>query len=175
MWRPVGGLEPERIGVNRTPGRHKFSLAGAGTVQPRSTMARPRISIVAITGLLGGIVGCAGQRAETEKQLRGMEDRIAILQNERDRLDERVTALESQQKTRVDAPRPAPTSRRPLLEVVRLSPDDEVSSEAGGEAEVTGPAPVADESERTLLSGSGTKLQASPVSQVTGAKAEERE
>lgn len=141
-------------------------------------MARSRISIVAITGLLWGIAGCAGQRAETEKQLRGMEDRIAILQNERDRLDERVTALEGQQRPRSDAPRPTPTSRRPLLEVVRLSPDDETPPEPSGEGEVPGPAPVANESERTLLSGSGNKLQVSQVnqaSQVPGAKTEERE
>jgi hypothetical protein len=130
-------------------------------------MGRSRISAVAITvsGLLVGVTGCAGQSAETEKHLQSIQDKISILQNERDRLDERVSALEQQQEvlmTNARAGQPL-IDERPPLKVVRLAPDaPPTAAERAVGAEEQAPAAEAD-GDRVLISGSGTDVKATPM------------
>lgn len=81
---------------------------------------------------LGGLsllplsVGCAGQSEDTKRQLVSMNERLVVLQNDRDRLMERVDALESRvpslgpTQDEVAAPNVSPS--RPPLKVVRLEP-----------------------------------------------------
>lgn len=112
-----------------------------------------QISAVATTLVCAslGAVGCAGQNDRTRQQLEALEDRIAILQNERDRLDERLSALEQQQQVLVSAAanQPQAAAERPPLRVIRLSPQAAPAPEATGE--------------RVLISGSGTRLTTSTV------------
>ena len=88
-------------------------------------MLRARISIlVASVWAVGSCAfGCAGQVSETDRQLQRLQERVAILQNERDRLDERRQALEQQRELWLHQA-PASEARaelqRPPLKVVRL-------------------------------------------------------
>lgn len=116
-----------------------------------------------------GAMGCAGQSSETERQLQRMQERVAILQNERDRLDERVSALEQQQDLLLHERAQTQTSsllQRPALKVVRLEPE---AAEGAPTADVTGqksaPVPAAEpnDGQRVLISGTGDKLTATQV------------
>jgi hypothetical protein len=110
-----------------------------------------------------GLSGCAGAHEATAKQVSALQDKVAILQNERDRLDERLSALEEQQRVLVADRRgeiPTPNAEsRPLLEVVRLEPPQTSNSAAAP------PPPSEPESgePRMLISGSGDDLQTSVV------------
>jgi hypothetical protein len=99
---------------------------------------------------LGGLsllplsIGCAGQSEDTKRQLVSMNERLVVLQNDRDRLMERVDALESRfpspgvRQDEAATPHVAPA--RPPLKIVRLEPAPEgVAAEASAERE---PAPV---------------------------------
>lgn len=98
-----------------------------------------------------------------------------ILQNERDRLDERIAVLEE----RATAPRPerqeANVLERPPLKVVRLEPRDSAepnssnTQPAAADEQRAKPEPAG--SDRTLIHGSGTAISQSPV--VEAAKVEE--
>ncbi len=83
--------------------------------------------------------GCAGQSAETERQLATMNERLVVLQNDRDRLMERVDALETQkpgagnEAEDVSSLQGAP-AQRPRLKVVRLEP---ALPSAAGETQTT--------------------------------------
>lgn len=95
--------------------------------------------------LVPSTVGCAGQSAETDRQLAKMNERLMVLQNDRDRLMERVDALESQ-KPEVrpesnDAEASSGTlATRPRLKIVRLEPapptaNGEMQAQGDGEDE----------------------------------------
>lgn len=95
------------------------------------------LALVALSG------GCAGQAAETDRQLATMNERLMVLQNDRDRLMERVDALESQKPNVVHEANDstmasgAPTTR-PRLKIVRLEPapppsNGELQAQGGGE------------------------------------------
>lgn len=78
------------------------------------------------TALVGLSLGCSSQSAETKRQLETLNERLLILQNDRDRLVERVDALEAQQakpqREMDDESAATATGTRPLLKVVRLEP-----------------------------------------------------
>lgn len=117
-----------------------------------------RISALATTVLgLSGLFGCAGQNNQTKQQLEALEDRIAILQNERDRLDERVSSLEQQQRVLMTAAatQPSGAAERPPLRVIRLSPEQPPAPEPTGE--------------RVLISGSGDRLTTTTLPESTPA------
>lgn len=79
-------------------------------------------------GLLALVVGCSGTSAETKRQLDSLNERLLILQNDRDRLVERVDALESQVSHDGRSPEGSDeqvsngAGGRPALKVVRLEP-----------------------------------------------------
>ncbi len=125
-----------------------------------------RISAVAITIVLtSSVLGCAGQSEQTKKEIQGLQDRVAILQNERDRFDERLSALEQQQQILMSAAKasvvPA-ANETPPLRVVRLTPQDDAPAAPHQAAGDPG-APEAASGGRVLISGSGTELTATPV------------
>ncbi len=126
-----------------------------------------RYSVVATTvlGLASLSSGCAGNGEATKKQIGALQDKVAILQNERDRLEERVSALEQQQQVLVASAQsdavPSSDRSRPPLKVVRLEPPMANVGEAPTPA-VPAPATAATEP-RVLISGSGDDLQATVV------------
>lgn len=69
--------------------------------------------------------GCASQTDETKRQLETLNERILILQNDRDRLVERVDALEQHGGRPVAVAPVSAATTRPMLTVVRLAPEVE--------------------------------------------------
>lgn len=112
----------------------------------------------AFAPLLVSLVGCGAQSPAHEKQLAEMRDKITILQNERDRLDERLTAVEARQAELVSELEAKPEREaRPPLKVVVMKPEH---------AEAT-PGPVnpvgdletdAEAGARPLISGQGQQV-----------------
>ncbi len=122
-------------------------------------MGKFLISAVSITPFLCCSLsfGCASQSEKTRKELDLVNEKIAILQNERDRLEERLGALEQQQAL---ATKPQPQGvlpGRPPLKVVTLEPDPPppaAPDAAAGVSHAQG---------RVLISGTGTELKATAV------------
>jgi hypothetical protein len=92
-----------------------------------------------------------------------MRDKITILQNERDRLDERLTAVEARQAEMVSELEVKPQRQaRPALKVVVLTPEDSATEAANGPTQPTTSAPPDGESEaRPLISGQGQQVGSS--------------
>jgi hypothetical protein len=129
------------------------------------------ILVTSLCSLAAGVAGCAGQSSETERQLQRIQERVAILQNERDRFDERLIALEQQQdlwRAERGHAASATLSQRPALKVVRLEPEQSGAPAAENEPRAANPSaePVslpAAEGERVLISGTGDKLTTTKV------------
>lgn len=122
-----------------------------------------RISVV-VTSVLPwlAVSGCASQNTETRRQMQRLNEQVAILQNERDRLDERVAALEAQQQVLLEARKPKADAARPALELVRLQPT--AADPGPGPRSPVAPEPSDDESSgRVLISGTGNKLTATEI------------
>lgn len=98
--------------------------------------------------LVGGLFGCSSGLEGVEKRLSSMQDEITRLQNQNDRLVERVDAVEEVQqskKARTDksaaAAQTTSTSERPSLKVVKVVPEDnsgmptpQIGTQAPGDA-----------------------------------------
>jgi outer membrane murein-binding lipoprotein Lpp len=103
------------------------------------------------------LAGCASDGDAVEKRLSKMHEEVTRLQNDTDRMAERMDAMEMRQK---DAPRSdervaraEPTSLlRPKLKVVRVEADGEQSAAAASEPEL-------DEGPRVLIQGEGKALE----------------
>ncbi len=90
-----------------------------------------------------GLGGCSSGLEGVEKRLASLQDEITKLQNQNDRLVERVDAVEVRE-ARQSQPKPAPaaaSSERPSLKVVKVVPEDtagmpspQVEAPAPGEA-----------------------------------------
>jgi hypothetical protein len=119
-----------------------------------------------VVWLLGfSLVGCTAKNSAYEKQLAQLSENIMILQNERDRLEERIAVLE-QQRPGAESPRPGArgTVDRPQLRVVELRPPEEALNEAAPiGAPQAEPVAMPGTEERTLIQGSGSSLSQSPV------------
>jgi hypothetical protein len=97
---------------------------------------------------LGALLGCSSGLEGVQKRLSTMQDEITRLQNQNDRLVERVDAMEVREakaapagKSRPAAPASASGSERPSLKVVKVVPEDtsgmpspQVGTQAPGEA-----------------------------------------
>jgi hypothetical protein len=97
---------------------------------------------------LGALLGCSSGLEGVQKRLSTMQDEITRLQNQNDRLVERVDAMEVREakvapagKSRPTAPASASGSERPSLKVVKVVPEDtsgmpspQVGTQAPGEA-----------------------------------------
>lgn len=128
-----------------------------------------------VSMLLMVAVGCAGQSAETQSQLARLNEQLIVLQNDRDRLVERVDALEA--RTIAAAPvsdalaKEEVVTRRPPLKVVRLEPNavgetDEAAPQgahmpAGENMPTTDHQPTSDADEpKVVLYGEGAQAGA---------------
>src|SRR5690606_1944124 len=125
-----------------------------------TTKARKTFGLLSGAALLVATFGCSGQTAETKRQLDTLNERLLSLQNDRDRLMERVDALEARgsrpEAVSSDAAVPA-VSGRPSLKVVRLEPTPDVTpnpSELG-------------------VHGIGERSQPAPASQATNTSSDE--
>jgi cell division septum initiation protein DivIVA len=97
---------------------------------------------------LGVLLGCSSGLEGVQKRLSSMQDEITRLQNQNDRLVERVDAMEVREaktppagKARLAAPSSAAASERPSLKVVKVVPEDtsgmpspQVGTQAPGDA-----------------------------------------
>lgn len=106
-------------------------------------------------------LGCSSQSAETKRQLETLNERMLILQNDRDRLVERVDALEAQLGRPSDdteqADAEAGPPGRPPLKVVRLEPTPD------SDAEARSPAPAKEPGRDQSEPASGAGSQAAGV------------
>jgi hypothetical protein len=115
-----------------------------------TTKARKTLSWLGCAALLGAALGCSSQSAETKRQLETLNERMLILQNDRDRLVERVDALEAQagkpSRGTDESEATSSAGGRPLLKVVRLEPtpggDTEAQARKAG-SEAAGEQPAA--------------------------------
>jgi hypothetical protein len=93
------------------------------------------------------LLGCSSGLEGVEKRLSSMQDEIVRLQNQNDRLVERVDAMEVRDAKAARADKPAaaakatPTSERPSLKVVKVLPEDtsgmpspQIGTQAPGDA-----------------------------------------
>ena len=97
---------------------------------------------------LGALLGCSSGLEGVQKRLSSMQDEITRLQNQNDRLVERVDAMEVREpktspagKSRPAGPPSAAASERPSLKVVKVVPEDtsgmpspQVGTQAPGDA-----------------------------------------
>ena len=97
---------------------------------------------------LGALLGCSSGLEGVQKRLSSMQDEITRLQNQNDRLVERVDAMEVRDakatpagKSRPATQAAAAASERPSLKVVKVVPEDtsgmpspQVGTQAPGEA-----------------------------------------
>ncbi len=103
-----------------------------------TTKARRALSWLGCVSLWGLALGCSSQSSETKRQLETLNERLLILQNDRDRLVERVDALEA----RVSKPSGEADETdvgtnfagRPPLKVVRLEPAPNAETESNANA-----------------------------------------
>jgi hypothetical protein len=132
-----------------------------------------------VSMLLMVVGGCAGQSAETQSQLARLNEQLIVLQNDRDRLMERVDALEAR-TSGASAVSDAVTkqdevvTRRPPLKVVRLEPNaaGETDDLAASEANEVPDAPATDlrdqpvkaepDEPKVVLYGEGAQAGARP-------------
>jgi len=103
------------------------------------------------------LAACAGERDTVEKQLAKLREQVVEIQNENDRMGERLDAMEA---NRASAPPPdqrvasaAPEAvTRPRLKVVRMDPDGESAELAAAELE-------AEAGPRVVIQGEGKALE----------------
>lgn len=140
----------------------------------RSASSARLARVSAVIGFLS-LAGCASENDALEKRLSKMHEEVTRLQNDTDRMAERVDAMEMRQN---GAPRADERARaepaavtRPKLKVVRVEADGEDLSAANE--------PALDEGPRVLIQGEGKALESrtlpgsiksQPKSQPTPAK-----
>lgn len=98
-----------------------------------------------------------------ERQLSKLRDQMSELQNETDRMGERLDGMEARQAStarqadeRVDAAASSGTLSRPKLKVVRMEPGGEVAGDDG--TSVNDAAPESD-GPRVVIQGEGKSLE----------------
>jgi len=128
----------------------------------------------AIPLLLPLTVACVSDHDPAEKQLKKLQDDIARLQSETDRMGERVDAMEVRQASGPrqsdnrlsDAAPSSGTLSRPKLKVVRVEP----GSEAGAEADPEQGYADVDNGPRVVIQGEGKSLETRTLPAPTAAK-----
>jgi hypothetical protein len=100
--------------------------------------------VVGCCFLGAALLGCTSGLSGVEKRLASMQDEITRLQNQNDRLVERVDAMEVRDTSQVKTASPASASQgseRPSLKVVKVVPEDtsgmpspQVGTQVPGEA-----------------------------------------
>jgi uncharacterized coiled-coil protein SlyX len=114
----------------------------AGIYDPLAMNLKPKAFAL---GCCLVLAGCSSGLEGVDKRLAAMQDEITKMQNQNDRLVERLDAIEVRQAKAESAPKPAGlasgTSERPSLKVVKVVPEDDsgmpspqVGTQAPGEA-----------------------------------------
>lgn len=127
-------------------------------------LARSPLSLLGLfTLLFPAISGCATSSDAIEKKLSSLRDEIQKLQNENDRVSERLEAIELRQARAEVKDAEVKTAKeepgvvtRPQLKVLRLSPDG--TSEEGQAEPAAAPA-GSDSAPRMMLKGQGKDLE----------------
>jgi hypothetical protein len=131
-------------------------------MEPAMTVRPPRFTYIVSCALsLASLSGCASDSDAVEKRLAQLREEIRKLQNDSDRVGERLEAVELRQareEAARSAPAPSPnadTVSRPRLKVLHLGPDGQSAangpaSAEGGSKEEAGP--------RVVLKGQGKDL-----------------
>ena len=140
----------------------------------RRLQSVPRVLARLLLPVLGAaFAACSHQSAETARQLELMNERLLILQNDRDRLVERVDALEvnATASSREVVPAREATPTRAPLKVVKLIPSPE-NEQTAADAQA-GPGAEGAASEGVALKGAtgGVRGETAPASAV-GSNAE---
>jgi len=99
---------------------------GAGIYDPAAMKLEPKALMLGgalAAALLGG---CSSGLEGVDKRLSAMQDEIVKVQNQNDRLVERIDAMEARQAKSETTARPAvaTSSERPSLKVVKVLPED---------------------------------------------------
>jgi hypothetical protein len=118
--------------------------------------------------LAAAVAGCATDKDPMERQLSKLRDQVAELQNDTDRMGERLDAMEvrhasaaRQADDRVAATTAAGTLSRPKLKIVRVEPGSDMAAD-----DTTGaPDELAPESDgpRVVIQGEGKSLETRTV------------
>ena len=108
---------------------------------------KPDLKALVLCFAVGGSFGCSSGLEGVEKRLSSMQDEITRLQNQNDRLVERVDAMEvrdakaAQTGSKPGKPAAPSASERPSLKVVKVVPEDtagmptpQVGTQAPGDA-----------------------------------------
>lgn len=107
---------------------------------------KPDFTALFVMGVgAAALFGCSSGLEGVEKRLSSMQDEITRLQNQNDRLVERVDAMEGREAKAAQAAKPSATAgaaaERPSLKVVKVVPEDttgmpspQVGTQAPGDA-----------------------------------------
>lgn len=112
-----------------------------------------------------GLFGCSSGLEGVEKRLSTMQDEITRLQNQNDRLVERVDAIEVRDAKAVRSGKPAPAAsnnERPSLKVVKVVPEDTSGMPSSPQVGTPAPGEAADDpSPRPVIKvrGGGAKTE----------------
>lgn len=112
---------------------------------------------VAVLALFLPLAACAGEHDTVEKQLAKLRAQVAEVQNENDRMSERLDAMEAQRASapppdqRVASAEPEAVTR-PRLKVVRVDPEGDSAELAAAESE-------AEAAPRVVIQGEGKSLE----------------
>jgi hypothetical protein len=133
-------------------------IDGSSTLPPTDRTRRLCRTLATLLGALTlGLAGCASDSDAVQKRLSDLQGDLRKLQNDTDRVNERLEAVEIRQ-ARADAAANAPkatsaeTVSRPRLKVLRLAPGDDA---AAGEAKKEQP----EDGPRMMLKGQGKELE----------------
>jgi TolA-binding protein len=127
-------------------------------------LARSPLSLLGLFSLLFPVIsGCATNSEAIEKKLSSLREEIQKLQNENDRMSERLEAIELRQAREEAESAEAKNAKeapavvtRPRLKVLHLSPE---SAPEEGPAPPASGAPGAKEEPRIMLKGQGKDLE----------------
>lgn len=138
-------MKQSRIAVAPSPARTSFCATGACL-------------------LAFGLLGCSSGLDGVEKRLGTMQDEITRLQNQNDRLVERVDAIEvsGAKATRTEKAAVANSHERPSLKVVKVVPEDTSGMPSSPQVGTPAPGEAADDpSPRPVIKvrGGGTKSE----------------
>jgi hypothetical protein len=112
-----------------------------------------------------GLFGCSSGLEGVEKRLSTMQDEITRLQNQNDRLVERVDAIEVSDAKAARSGKPTPAAsnnERPSLKVVKVVPEDTSGMPSSPQVGTPAPGEAADDpSPRPVIKvrGGGTKSE----------------
>jgi hypothetical protein len=120
----------------------------AGIYDPVAMNLEPKAWVLGCCLAVASLAGCSSGLEGVDKRLSAMQDEITKVQNQNDRLVERIDAMEVRQ-AKVETAKPAAAataatagaSERPSLKVVKVLPEDtsgmpspQVGTQAPGEA-----------------------------------------